>query len=132
MSQFESVANRVMDVIGEFPALAELSSEDVDIAFFAKMDFTVAIVKAIAGVEKEQNPLILPVKPHRYFKSDETKGLWIYNNDRIYFKYPDNMEWEDATEIWVNIDSLIKCSDIVEITDSNFYDLTKGQKMPPI
>lgn len=117
-----------MEVIEAFPGLDELASEDVDIAFFAKMDFTGALLKAVAGIKDESPPVLLNV--HRYFKSTETNAIWIAKGHMIFCKNPSDHNWVDVSDAWETADELNACADIEEIDFNRFMQQSKGN-LPP-
>lgn len=137
MSQYAEIGNKIMDVLANFDGLNDLAHKDEDIAFFAKMDLTVALTKAVAEVkEKQDNPLVAipkeqPIPDNKYFLSTTHGGLYVANETSIFCKEKGSSEWLDVSKVWDNWEELYDCGDIIYLTWPDYISRLAGNKTAP-
>jgi hypothetical protein len=133
MSKYADIGNKIMEVINDFPNLDALASEDVDTAFFTKMDLSISLLKAIAGVKEEQaNPPTLletPLKT-RYFYSVNTESLYVSDGKTIYCKIKDST-WVNVSDVFGDWEILSSCADIVSLSWSEYVKKLGDEESAP-
>lgn len=128
-----------MEVINDFPYLDKLTSENQDIAFFAKMDLTGALLKAVAEAQEDikyppkivTNKIQSPLPNNKYFFSVQHETLFVADEDTIWCKEPGIKAWENVTEIYDNWHELYKCKDVIHIDYTAYLDKLGGWQTAP-